>query len=247
MQPRRIEILGVPVDCVDMQGAVRFVDEMVRKGKRGTVLAVNPEKITTARDNPQLKASLQASSLLIADGIGIVFAARMLGLAEMERVPGADLMPEICALAAKKGYSVFLYGADPEANRGCAEELLRRYPGLEIAGRRHGYIGEHEMDDLVEDINGSGADILFVALGSPRQELWMSQYLDRLHVRVCQGVGGTFNAISGNFARAPRIAMKLHLEWLYQMLMQPKRFRRLPARLKFALSVLKRKWSRHED
>ncbi len=189
MKPRRIEILGIPVDCVDMREALQYVDEMVRTEMRGTVLAVNPVKVMTAQDNPALKACLQASSLLIADGIGIVYAARLLGLARIERVTGADLMPGICQLAANRGYSIFLYGGRPETNQGCAEELHRRYPELNIAGRQHGYIDEEDMDTLVDNINRSGADILFVALGSPRQELWMAEYLERLNCKRLPGRG----------------------------------------------------------
>ena len=115
---------------------------------------------------------------------------------------------------------------------------VRRTPLLRIAGRHHGYVAECDMDQLVESINASGAAVLFLALGSPRQELWMGRYLPRLRVRICQGVGGTFDVIAGAVKRAPPTFIKLHLEWLYRLLSDPRRLLRQTALPRFALRVL---------
>lgn len=223
-----------------MSDAVRTVDEWVtaRSAPR-TILAVNPEKVVRAQQDPMLLQTLKAGGLLIPDGIGVVLAARLLGLGSMERVAGADLMPALCDLAARRGYGIFLYGASPEVNERAAASLLAQFPALRIVGRQHGYVRQEEMQSLVQTINDSAADILFVALGSPRQELWMQTYLPQLSVRACQGVGGTFDVLAGNVSRAPRWAIRANAEWLYRLLSQPSRMLRQAALPKFAVQVLR--------
>ncbi|NEV65436.1 WecB/TagA/CpsF family glycosyltransferase [Thiorhodococcus minor] len=182
-------------------------------------------------------AGLRGSGLLIPDGIGVVVAARLLGLCRMRRVPGAELMPALCALAARKGYRVFLYGASEEVNARAAAKLERRY-GLQLAGRQHGFVPDPEMPELVRRINACEAQLLFVGLGSPRQELWMERHLSMLQsVRVCQGVGGTFDVLAGQVRRAPSLFRRIHLEWLYRLLSQPKRLIRQTALPRFAYQV----------
>jgi N-acetylglucosaminyldiphosphoundecaprenol N-acetyl-beta-D-mannosaminyltransferase len=237
MNPKRIEILGVPVDCVTMDGVLEMVDAMVHGSTAHVIVAMNPEKVIKARRDPDLLRRLQRTSLLIPDGIGVVLAARLLGLGRMGRVPGSELMPAICERAARKGYRIFLCGASPEVNRRTVEVLRHRYPGIHIVGHQHGYLGEAEMPALIERINASRADVLFVALGSPKQERWMDTYAPRLTVKVCQGVGGTFDVISGRVRRAPLFLRKLSLEWLYRLATQPGRLLRQTALPAFVFGV----------
>jgi N-acetylglucosaminyldiphosphoundecaprenol N-acetyl-beta-D-mannosaminyltransferase len=241
MKPKRIKILGVPVDCVNMAEAVTAVDAMVAGDSPQAIIANNPEKVIKAQSDAGLLRQLENTGLLIPDGIGIVLAARILGLARMERVPGSELMPAICKLAEDKGYRVFLFGANPEVNQKTREVLLQRYPGLQIVGNRDGYVADSDMLSVVQEINLSKAEILFIALGSPKQELWMEEYLPRLDVRVCQGVGGTFDVIAGHVKRAPRIFRQLHLEWFYRLMANPRRILRQTALPKFAFQVLYKK------
>ena len=241
MKPKRIDILGVPVDCVNMEQAVAAVDAMVGEDHPQTVIANNPEKVIKARQDAGLLKQLKKSGLLIPDGIGIVIAARILGLARMERVPGSELMPAICELAANRGYRIFLFGADPEVNQRTREILLQRYPGIKIVGNRDGYVSDGEMSSVVEEINSSNAEILFIALGSPKQEMWMEKYLQGTNVKVCQGVGGTFDVISGKVRRAPAAFRKVHLEWFYRLLSNPKRTLRQTALPKYLFDVLKQR------
>ena len=239
MSVKRVDVLGVPVDCVTMADAVAVADVWVRHGAAPrTIVAVNPEKVIKAQHDATLMAGLRGSGLLIPDGIGVVVAARLLGLCTMQRLPGAELMPALCELAANEGYRVFLYGASEAVNAKAAAELERRYSGLQIAGRQHGYVGDAEMPDLVHRINASAAQMLFVGMGSPRQELWMDTYLSSLaSVRVCQGVGGTFDVLAGHVQRAPAVFRSIHLEWLYRLLSQPKRLFRQTALPRFAYEV----------
>ncbi len=239
MKPQRIEILGVPVDGVDMASALGRVEAMARGDRCRTVIAVNPEKVMKACEDADLLAALRAADLLIPDGIGVVLAARLLGLGRMRRVPGSELMPAICGLAVRSGLSVFLYGARPEVNARAGEVLRERYPGLRIAGLEHGYVPEDGMADLIARIDASGADILFVGLGSPRQELWMARHAAALGVKVCQGVGGTFDVLAGRVKRAPALFLRLNLEWFYRLVSEPSRLARQSALPRFAAAVLR--------
>jgi N-acetylglucosaminyldiphosphoundecaprenol N-acetyl-beta-D-mannosaminyltransferase len=240
----RTQVLGVPVDKVDMDGALACVRRMLEGNRAKTILAVNPEKVIAAQRDAELLQLLQGADLLVPDGIGVVLAARLLGKGPMQRVPGSELMPEICRQAAAEGHRVFLYGAKPEIVTRAAALLQQSYPGLQIAGTQHGYLPEEDMERLIEGINASQAEILFVALGSPRQERWMARHRARLRVKVCQGVGGTFDAICGHPPRAPLLFRKCHLEWFYRLVTQPSRAHRQAALPRFAGQVLREALSR---
>lgn len=239
MRPQRVEILGVPVDCVDMQRAGDFVDEILTETRQECVLAVNSEKVLRARDDPALLACLQSAGLLIPDGIGAVLAVRILHGLAVERVPGADLMPLICQSARKRDASIFLFGAKPEVNQRTRDILAKQFPGLTIAGNRDGYVADHQMPGLIADINRSGAEVLFVALGSPRQEFWIAKHKGDLQVKLIQGVGGSFDVISGYVRRAPAFFRRAHLEWLYRVIAQPSKLPRAWINIRFGLKVLR--------
>jgi N-acetylglucosaminyldiphosphoundecaprenol N-acetyl-beta-D-mannosaminyltransferase len=238
---RRVDILGIPVDAVDMAQALRLAEGMVREGPPAScILAVNPEKVIALPKDPWLSEFFRGGSLLLPDGIGVVWAARLLEGAVAARVPGADLMQELCSMAATKGYPIFLFGAKEEVSASAAAKLQARFPSLEIAGRANGYVPVDQMDELVETINRSGAKILFVALGSPRQERWIAEHRSRLQVRVIQGIGGTLDTIAGNVKRAPEAWRRLNLEWLYRLLSDPRRVGRQAALPVFAWRVFKK-------
>ena len=223
MVPTRVDILNIPVDCVTMDQAVAWADSRMTLSEPKTVIAVNPEKIMKAQSDPTLRQFLRSAGLLIPDGIGVVIATKLLGLGYAERVPGSELMPRLCGLAAEKGYSIFLFGASPEVNERAAHKLRQEFPGLTIAGTQHGYVDDADMPAVIDHINAVAPHFLFIALGSPKQELWMSTYLPRLRVKVCQGVGGTFDVLAGRVKRAPWIFRCIHLEWFYRLLSQPSR------------------------
>jgi len=239
---QRLDILGVPVDNVTMQDALNKVDEYVRGDECKTIIAVNPEKIIKAQKSDFLFNSLKNAGLLIPDGIGVVLAARIFRLAKMERVAGSELMPAICKDSVSKGYKLYLYGAAPKVCVSAVTELRRRHPGIQITGYSDGYVKDQDMNNLIDDINQSQAQILFIALGSPGQELWMNKHMESLsHVRVCQGVGGTFDVLAGNVKRAPKLFLRLNLEWLYRLLTNPKRLIRQTALPKFIIQVFRKK------
>lgn len=230
----RIEILGVPVDCLTSAETHRLLDRMLDGKHPHSVIAVNPEKVMSARRNPQLLEQLMRASVLLPDGIGVVLAARWKSGRTVERVTGADVMPEICRLAHRRGSGIFLFGGKEGIAERAAENLEARLPGIRIVGTQHGYIPETEMENLVARIHASGADILFLALGSPRQEQWMARYLPSLNVRLCQGVGGTFDVLAGHVRRAPKAFQMCHGEWLYRLLTDPVRVFRQQALIGYA-------------
>lgn len=203
------------------------------------IFAANPEKNFSVPKDPILYHVFKHADLLIPDGVGIVLAARLLYGAPLSRVPGVEFMKDICNLAAEENRSVFIYGSRDAVNEAAVKNLQLQYPGLRIAGRSDGYVPESEMPGLVRRINESGAEILFLALGSPRQEKWFATYAPQLlHVKVCQGIGGTLDTIAGTVKRAPAPWQKFSVEWLYRLLSEPKRIRRQRVLPIFAFRVM---------
>lgn len=239
LPPKRVDVLGVPVDCVDMTESLARVAALADSDQAHTILAVNPEKVIAVETNPLLLQALQEASLLIPDGIGVVWAVRLLWGETITRVPGAELMPAICAESALRGYRLFLFGASEEVNTQAVAELRRRHPDINIVGHHHGYVQGADMSIVVDAINRSKANVLFIALGSPRQEQWMKTYLPQLPaIRICQGVGGTFDVLAGHVRRAPALMRRLNLEWLYRLLAQPGRIFRQTALPRFAWRII---------
>lgn len=234
------------MDPVDRYEALNRVEVFLRRANRPhSVLAVNPEKNFSVRNDRTLHETIKKADLLLPDGIGIVWAARMLYGARLERVCGADFIFDICQLAAKKGYGVFIFGASEKTNKKAADILKSKFPGLIVAGRSNGYVRRSEMEHLLDCINKSRAKILFIALGSPKQENWFAQYHHNLNfIRVCQCIGGTLDTISGNVKRAPEIWQKFYLEWFYRLISQPKRLRRQKVLPIFVFFVLLAKLKR---
>ena len=239
----RLNILDIWVDPVDRHEAINRVEGFLRKGGRPhTVFASNPEKNFSVTKDPTLYDTFKNADLLLPDGAGIVWAARLLFGARLERVPGSEFIFDICELAVREGSRIFVYGAKENTNRAAVEILNKRYPLLKIAGRSNGYVKEPKVPTLIDHINNSHAEILFLALGSPKQENWYARYHRELkYVKVCQCIGGTLDTIAGNVKRAPEIWQKTSLEWLYRLIMQPSRINRQKVLPLFVFEVLKMK------
>jgi len=241
----RLNILNIWVDPVKKKDAIRKVMGFLTCGNRPhSIFAANPEKNFSVPKDPLLYETFENADLLIPDGIGMVLAARILYGVRLERVPGVELMQNICRLVAQEGKKVFIYGAKEDVNREAVEILKINHPGLEIAGRSNGYVRDEEMPELIDRINESQADILFLALGSPRQEKWYATHKNSLKtVKVCQGIGGTLDSITGNVKRAPDIWQKCSAEWLYRMISEPSRIKRQKILPLFAIMVLTSKFN----
>lgn len=233
----RVWVLGVPFDPVRLEDAVERVASLVASAGAHLVVTANPELVMAAHDDRRVMEVVRAASLVVADGIGVVWASRRLGSPLPERVPGIELMEALCARAAQHAWPVFLLGGLPGVAEQAAAVLRRRFPGLPVAGTHHGYFPDDGA--VVRQVAGSGAWLLFCGLGSPRQELWLGANLDRLGVRVAMGVGGSLDVLAGRSARAPAWLRRLHLEWLYRLVREPRRWRRQLALPRFAWKVLR--------
>lgn len=229
--------LGVSVSPYTYEEIIDDLQRRMAEGLQSTVIAVNPEKVITANRNPVVKELINDSTYQIPDGIGIVLASKMRHGDVRERVTGVDMMGRLLQFAADKGHGVFFYGAKEEVVRTAKEKLEASIPNLRVVGYANGYVEDQQA--LLEQIRESGAALLFVALGSPRQELWIKDHMAELpNIKVFQGVGGSFDVYSGRVKRAPAFYRKLGLEWLYRLAKEPKRIKRQLALPKFLWKVL---------
>lgn len=242
----RLKILNIWVDAVNREMALKRVFHFLYHGKRPhSIFASNPEKNFSFPKDPQLLETFRTADLLLPDGVGIVWAARILFGSRLERIPGSEFIFDICKLTAKKGSGIFIFGANEETNKTAVDRLKKRFPNLKVAGRCNGYVSDMEMPSLIDRINKSRAEVLLLALGSPKQEDWFAKYHRNLeYVRVCQCIGGTLDTIVGNVKRAPKIWQKYSLEWLYRLVVQPSRIKRQKILPLFVLAVFKMRLKR---
>jgi N-acetylglucosaminyldiphosphoundecaprenol N-acetyl-beta-D-mannosaminyltransferase len=236
----RLKVLDIWVDPLDRETARARVSGFLNSGKRPhAIFASNPEKNFSVPKDPELLSAFKNADILLPDGIGMVLAARILHGIRFPRIPGSEFIFDICDIAARQGYGIFVYGASEEVNSASVKILQKRFPNLRIAGRANGFVSDTEMPALVERINETKADILFLALGSPKQEKWFARHKDSLkYVRICQGIGGTLDTIGGTVKRAPEVWCNLGLEWLYRLLSQPSRIKRQKLLPIFAFKVV---------
>jgi len=229
-------ILGVNVSILDYEKLKKDVEKDIKNEKKSFIVAINPEKILKARKDENLKELLNKASYQIPDGVGVIYASKIKKGKIRSRVTGIDCMEMLCELSNKKGYKIFMYGAKDEVIKKAKEKLEEKYPKIKIVGTINGY--EKDNDKIINEINKSKADIIFVALGSPKQELWITSNMDKLCVKIYQGVGGSFDVVSGNIKRAPKWMQNHGLEWLYRLLKEPKRIFRQIKLVKFLLLIL---------
>lgn len=195
-------------------------------GERRFIVTANPEIVMKARQDASYRQAVQRADYTIADGIGIVKAADWKGEPLPERIAGYDVMRNLLQIAEEKGYSCFFLGAAEEVNERAVQEVKRLHPNLKIAGRHHGFF-ELKDDTVLEQVKTANPDMVFVALGLPRQENWIAKHLDQFEKGLFMGVGGSFDVLAGEVKRAPGIWIKLNLEWAYRALRQPARILRL--------------------
>ncbi|MFZ4663214.1 MAG: WecB/TagA/CpsF family glycosyltransferase [Caldilineaceae bacterium] len=262
---RRIEILGVRVDCVDFaemldqmaqwieEGNAISLDQPYHKSKiqnRSTetherlkskirqICTVNPEFIMTAQRDADFATVLRQADLCVPDGIGVLWAARRQGVALRERVTGSDGIYHICERAAQRGWRVFLLGAAEGVAEEAAQRLIALYPQLQVAGSYSGSPASADWPTITERLTAAQPHILFVAFGHPRQDLWIAHHQHELPGQVALGIGGAFDFVAGVTPRAPKWMQRWGIEWLYRLLQQPWRWRRMIVLPLFALRVL---------
>jgi len=233
-----VSVLGIPVSVFDSyDAAVELVRQRVNDGQRTLCVALNPPKMYRALRDPKLRRVLHEADLRICDGVGVSWATLLLHGKWTRRVTGIQLFMDLIQLAAEEGWKIFILGASPESNTTACTKLRKSCPGLRIMGSRHGFFDDSHQ--VIREINASGADLLFVAMGTPRQEFWMSEHLPLLEPRLCMGIGGSLDAISGASRWAPRLVRGTGMEWLYRLVTQPRLLGRFRFTLLFALTVLR--------
>ena len=224
---RNIEVLGmrfrdIPLDKV----ADSLINDASNCHER-RVYFVNAHCINIASENKNYASILKNAPFVYADGLGMSLAARIMGTRLEHNINGTDLFPLLCEKAAAAGIPMAFFGAAPGHASVCAERMEKAYPGLHVVWSHHGYVEEETEQELIDQINRSGARILLIAKGVPKQELWIDRNASRLNVPVLMGVGALFDFYSGAVPRAPAVWRKMRMEWLFRLLMEPRRlFRR---------------------
>lgn len=241
---KKAEILGCNIDIIDCRQALEKICDIISGRKGGQVITLNAEIAFQAQKDETLRNLINGADLVTPDGIGVIWGGRQLGYDFPERVTGIDLMVSLCRKAADRGWKVFLFGAAPGVAEAAAQSLCKRFPGLVVAGCRHGYFNDDESAGIAKEIAALRPDILFVALGAPKQEYWIKEQQEVMKIPLCMGVGGSFDVIAGVKTRAPQWAIRLNLEWLYRLMAEPTRWKRQLALPRYVLAIKKAKWRR---
>lgn len=233
-----IRLFDIPISKMTLTETADYLEQVIEQRQRHQVVTINPIMIMEGLRNPEFRRVLQGAELNVPDGAGVVWAARYTGKSVAERVAGIDLMHELLARSERKGYRVFLLGADQATIVEAVDKLRTRYPGIQLAGYRNGYFGSEQDSEVIEQIRQTKPDLLFVGRSLLTQEPWIAQYKEQLEVPVMMGVGGSFDVIAGKLKRAPMIFQKLQLEWFYRLLQEPKRLGRMLALPRFVWKVM---------
>jgi N-acetylglucosaminyldiphosphoundecaprenol N-acetyl-beta-D-mannosaminyltransferase len=222
-----VEILGCRLDLLDRNEATEAILRFAQADVGGAlVVTLGTEMVVYAQHDSAFREVLNASALSLCDTVGVLTVARQRGAALRERVTGVELVERLCQRAAKEGLPVYFFGGAEGVAADAAAILEVRFPGLIVAGTRNGFFSKEEESAIVDAIRASGARILFVGLGSPRQELWLARNLSATGCGAGIGIGGSFDVISGRVKRAPAMYRRFGLEWFYRLMREPQRFRR---------------------
>lgn len=232
-----VDILGVRIDRVDMQGAFEKTISFLDKNKPSAIYTPNSEIIYMARNDEEFKKVLNSSSLNTADGIGVVYASRILKEPISERVPGYDLAVKLLPYMNENKLKLFLFGGKEGIAKKAKENILADYPDIDICGTENGYFDS--SDEIIKKINDAKPDFVFVCLGAPKQEKWIYDNKEKLDCKVLMGIGGSLDVFAKEAKRAPKFFIKLNIEWLYRLIKNPSRIGRMMALPKFALAVIK--------
>lgn len=219
----RIEMMGCQIDNLSMEETVQTIEGFIHSGKPHQHVVVNVDKLVKASRDPELRHVINECALINVDGMPVVWASRLLGKGLKERVAGVDLFEALMRRSAEKRWRVFLLGAKEDVVASLKTLYEQKYPGLTVAGYRNGYWKPEEEADVVEQIKKSCADLLFVAISSPKKEHFLARYQAEMKVPFAMGVGGTFDVAVGKVKRAPAWMQKVGLEWFFRFLQEPRR------------------------
>lgn len=237
---KKIKIRGLYFDSVTMREALVFAERSLAEKRAVCVFTPNAEIAQLALENGDVMRLMNGADLLLPDGAGILLASEILKAPLTEKVAGVDFGMGVLSLAAEKEYSVFLLGGKPDVAKAAEKKLTARFPALKIVGTHDGYFekGGAENNEVLKQINDSGAQILFVCFGAPAQERWIAENKHRLpNVHLFAGLGGSLDVYAGAVKRAPDLFIKARLEWFYRLLQEPKRIRRMAKLPKYIIGA----------
>lgn len=231
-------IMNVPIDKGNLEDATQRIKKLLEEEGCSQVVTPNTEIIMSAQEDKELMNIIKEAQLVIPDGIGLIYASKIKNKGLTERVTGVDLMSEILEVCNKNNKSIYLFGGKPNVAKIASENILKKFPNIKIAGIQDGYYKPEEEADIIEKINLSQADILFTALGAPKQEKVIYKYKKQLKVKLAAGVGGSIDIWAGTVKRAPKIYQNLGLEWFYRLIKEPWRYKRMLVLPKFMIKVI---------
>lgn len=238
----KVNILGISVDNVSFEEATSKVRDLLLAGNKDYIVTPNPEFIVYAQNDIQFRDTLNKATLAVPDGIGLIWASKILGNPLKERVAGVDLAEKALSLAAELGKTVFFLGGNGNTSQRAVEVMRVKYPGLRVISCWPGDASSQGDQETLEKIGTEKIGLLLVAYGHPKQEFWINRNLPKLEVGLAMGVGGAFDFWSGDISRASKWVRNLGLEWLYRLLRQPWRIKRQLALIKFGWLVLRSKF-----
>jgi len=233
-----VNIAGINIDDITMEQAVERVYDFISSNENHSIYTPNAEIMMDGITNKNLNRVLNTADMLVADGAGVVLASKFLGKEVAQKVSGFDLTKSLLAASSTKPIKFFLFGGKPGIAEKAHANIICDYPAAQVVGSRNGYFTEADTEEIVNEINISGAEVLLVCLGAPKQELWIHSNKDKLKVKACLGVGGTLDVLAGNVKLAPDFFRNHGLEWLYRLYKEPRRFKRMLRLPKFILYVL---------
>ena len=232
----KVEILGVAFDNLSKAEAVEHAFSLQPEHKAYYVVTPNPEIVMLANEDEGMLSAVKDAELVIADGIGVIYGAKILGTPLKDRIPGIDFTTALFEKMNEAGRSLFLFGAKPGVAEKAAENISLKYPGIKLVGTNDGYFKDNET--IIEKINASKPDLMLVCLGAPKQEKWMQKNAQRLDVGLMVGAGGSLDVFAGVVQRAPEIWQRLGLEWFHRLLKEPRRIGRMMKLPKFLIAVI---------
>lgn len=223
----RIPIGPISIDDLNFTSIIEKIETVINKGIPSQIVTLNSLMFNFTLKDKNLSDAINNAAIVIADSVGITWAAKFLQNKKINRFPGIDLIYHLCGLAVKKEYTMYFLGARPGIVEQATEKLKNKYPNLKIIGMRHGYFSENEEPEIFKKIKSLKPDILLLGYSIPKQEKWISSNLQNLGVPIVMGIGGSFDVLSGKLKRAPVLMQKLGLEWMFRFIQQPWRIVRI--------------------
>jgi len=240
---KKINLLSIPIDNISMQETIFYIKNAINSNEKILREDINAAKLVWLKDNPKLKEIILKADIINADGQSIVFASKLLNKPLKERVTGIDLMQNLIELSNKEDWSLYFLGATDEVVQEVVKKVQREYKNIKIAGFHNGYFKEEEEEKIIDDINNSGANIVFVGISTPKKEYFINRNYKKLNSNLIMGVGGSFDVFANKIKRAPLFMQKYGLEWLYRLYQEPRKMwkRYLYTNSKFIWLVAKEK------